>query len=294
MKIAIAGASGLIGSALVPELTGRGHDVLRLVRRSPSAPDECNWDPAAGTLDRGALDGVDAIVNLAGATIGQRWSQSARERILSSRVETTRLLAETAAASSPHPALIVASGIGFYGDRGDDELTEDSDRGTGFLADVCEAWETAAEPARAAGARTVHLRQGIVLSADGGALAKLLTPFKFGAGGRVGSGDQYWAWVSLEDVVAAYAWALEGDASGPVNVVAPQQVTNAEFTKTLGRVLGRPTVIPLPAFAVRTMFGTMGEEMLLGGQRAVPARLQDARFAFAHPDLESGLRAALD
>ncbi len=294
MKIAVAGSSGLIGSALVPALAERGHEVLRLVRRAPAGPDERNWDPAAGALDPAVLDGVEAIVNLAGATIGQRWSQSARERILASRVDTTRLLAEAAASRSPAPALVAASAIGYYGDRGDEELTERSSKGTGFLADVCETWEAAAEPARAAGVRTIHLRQGIVLSAAGGAVERLLTPFKLGVGGRVGSGDQYWAWVSLDDAVAAYVWALEGDGSGPVNVVAPQQVTNAEFTRALGKALRRPTVFPLPGFAVRTMFGTMGEEMLLGGQRAVPATLVEAGFEFVHPDIESGLRAALD
>lgn len=293
MKIAIAGSSGLIGSALRSSLGERGHDVLRLVRRTPAAPNEIHWDPARGVLDADALAGVDAVVNLAGATIGQRWSQKARERILSSRVDTTRLLAEAVASRSPQPALIMASAVGFYGDRGDEELTEESTRGEGFLADVTVAWEEAAQPAISAGARTVQLRQGIVLSAEGGAVAKLLTPFRLGLGGRVGSGDQYWAWISLPDVVATYAWAIEGDASGVINAVAPQAVTNAEFVRALGAVLHRPTWFPLPALAVRAMFGTMGEEMLLGGQRAVPARLADAGFDFSQPDVAAGLRSAL-
>jgi len=293
VKVVVAGSSGLIGSALVPALLGTGHEVVRLVRRGPTAPDERHWDPAAGILDQGSLDGVDAIVNLAGVDIGQRWTKAVRERVLSSRVETTRLLAEAAAARSPRPALVLASAIGFYGDRGDEELTEESARGEGFLADVVEAWEQAAQPARDAGVRTVHLRQGIVLATEGGALERMLTPFRLGLGGRVGSGRQYWAWISLEDVVSTYLWALESDVEGVVNVVAPQAVTSAELTKELGKALHRPTVFPLPASAVRVLFGAMGEETLLGGQRAVPARLLAAGFTFAQPDIESGLRSAL-
>ncbi len=293
VKLVISGSSGLIGSALVPELAGRGHEVVRLVRRAPTAPDELHWDPAAGILQAEALADVDVVVNLAGATIGQRWTQRAREQILSSRVDTTRLLAETAATRSPRPALIVASAVGYYGDRGDEELTEASEHGDGFLADVAVEWERAAQPARDAGARTVHLRQGIVLSRAGGALARLLTPFRLGLGGRVGSGTQYWSWISLVDAVATYVWAIEGDVSGPVNAVAPRPVTNTELVTALGTVLRRPTRVPLPSLAVRAMFGQMGAEMLLGGQRALPARLTEAGFAFSHPDVQSGLRSAL-
>jgi len=293
VKLVISGSSGLIGSALVPELAGRGHEVVRLVRRAPTAPDELHWDPAAGILQAEALADVDVVVNLAGATIGQRWTQRAREQILSSRIDTTRLLAETAATRSPMPALIVASAVGYYGDQGDEELTEASEHGDGFLADVAVEWERAAQPARDAGARTVHLRQGIVLSRAGGALARLLTPFRLGLGGRVGSGTQYWSWISLVDAVATYVWAIEGDVSGPVNAVAPRPVTNTELVTALGTVLRRPTRVPLPSLAVRAMFGQMGAEMLLGGQRALPARLTEAGFAFSHPDVQSGLRSAL-
>jgi uncharacterized protein (TIGR01777 family) len=293
MRVTIAGSSGLIGSSLLPALAGRGHEVVRLVRREPAEADELQWDPAEGVLPATALDGVDAVVNLAGATIGQRWSERARERILSSRVDTTRLLAEAVAARAPHTAFVAASAVGYYGDRGDEELTEASVKGAGFLADVSDAWESAARAAHDAGARTVHLRQGIVLSAEGGALARLLTPFRLGVGGRVGSGAQYWSWISLRDIVAAYVWAIEGDASGAVNAMSPRPVTNAEFTKALGTALRRPTRLPLPAIAVRTMFGAMGEEMLLGGQRALPTRLVGAGFAFAHPEVEAGIRSAL-
>jgi uncharacterized protein len=293
MHVVVAGASGLIGSALVPVLRERGHEVTRLVRRSPEAGDERHWDPAAGILDAASLADADAVVNVAGVNLGQRWSQTTRERILSSRVDTTRLLATTVAGLPGRPALVCASAVGFYGDGGSVELTEESPKGDGFLADVVEAWEAAAQPAREAGVRTVHLRQGIVLSAEGGAIAKMLTPFRLGLGGRVGSGEQYWSWISLSDVVAVYVWALEGDVDGIVNAVAPQQVTSAEFTKALGRVLGRPTVFPLPAFAVRALFGAMGDETLLAGQRALPTRLEQESFTFVHPDVVSGLRSAL-
>ncbi len=293
MKVVVAGSSGLIGSALLPALAGRGHELVRLVRRAPTAPDELHWDPATGLLPSEALTGVEVVVNLAGATIGRRWTRRARERILSSRVDTTRLLAEAVAERSPPPALVVASAVGYYGDRVDEELTEASEQGDGFLADVAGTWERAAQPARDAGVRTVHLRQGIVLSQAGGALAKLLTPFRLGLGGRVGSGTQYWSWISLVDAVATYVWAIEGDVSGPVNAVAPRPVTNAELATALGAVLRRPTRLPLPALAVRAMFGQMGTETLLGGQRAVPARLNEAGFAFSHPDIQSGLRSAL-
>lgn len=294
MKLALSGASGLIGSALAPALRDAGHDLITLVRGEAPGPGEARWDPVAGTIDRPSLDGVEAIVHLAGANIGKRWTRKTRERVLDSRVDGTRLLAETAAALEPRPAVLVcASAVGYYGDRGDEVLTEHSSRGSGFLADVVDAWERAAEPARAAGIRTVHLRQGIVLSRHGGALQKLLTPFKLGLGGRVGSGRQWWSWVGLEDVVGAYLFALDHELEGPVNVSAPGMVTNRELTKALGRALHRPTVLPLPAFAVKALFGQMGEEMLLGGQRTEPAALTAAGFAFRQPEIEAALEQAL-
>ena len=293
MKIAVTGSSGLIGTALTPALTAAGHELVHLVRRDASAPDEANWDIAAQTIDEAALQDVDAIVHLAGENIGQRWSSAVRRRVLGSRVEGTRLIAETAARLPHGPTLLCASAIGFYGSRGDETVDESSDRGTGFLADVVEAWEGAAEPARAAGLRTVHLRQGIVLAKQGGALQRMLLPFKLGGGGRVGSGRQWWSWVSLDDAVAAYLFALEQPLDGPVNVTAPGSVTNTEFVKALGRALHRPTILPLPGFAVRGAFGQMGEEMLLEGQRVAPAKLEAAGFTFGQPDIDSGLAHAL-
>jgi uncharacterized protein (TIGR01777 family) len=294
VKIAISGASGLIGPALMSAFESDGHEVLRLVRREPAGPGEVAWDPAQGDIDAAALQGVDAIVNLSGATIGERWTDARRREILDSRVQATELLARTAAQLDARPSLLVtAGGIGIYGDRGDEILTESSELGSGFLAEVAKAHEAAAEPAREAGVRVLAYRQGIVLSRKGGALQKMLTPFKLGLGGRVGSGRQYWSWVSLEDVVAAYRFALASDLAGGVNLTSPNPVTSAQFTKALGRALGRPTVFPLPAVAVRTLFGEMGEATLLEGQRALPARLLDAGFEFAYPEIDDALRAAL-
>jgi len=293
MRIAITGASGLIGMALTTALTGAGHDLVRLVRRDPAGPEEARWDVGAGTIDEAALQEVQAIVHLAGENVGQRWTAGARNRILDSRVQGTRLIAETAARLPGQPVLLCASAIGYYGVRGDEVLDESAARGTGFLADVVEAWEGAATPAREAGLRTVHLRQGIVLSRHGGALQRMLLPFKLGTGGRIGSGHQWWSWVSLDDVVTAYLFALEHRLEGAVNVAAPGAVRNEQFVKALGRALHRPAILPLPAVAVRMAFGEMGEEMLLGGQRVRPGKLEDAGFAFGQPDVDSGLAHAL-
>ena len=246
--------------------------------------------PPAGTIDEEALADVAAIVNLAGANIDQRWTPEAQRRIRDSRVDGTRLLAETVSRLDPRPVLLLASAVGYYGQRGDEELTEESAAGDGFLADVVREWEAAAEPARAAGARVVHFRQGIVLAKDGGALKRMLLPFRLGVGGRVGSGSQWWSWISLDDVVAAYLHALEHPLEGVYNLAAPGVVRNRDFVDALGRALHRPTVFPLPGFAVRLAFGEMGEEMLLGGQRALPARLPDAGFPFAYPEIGGALR----
>lgn len=279
----------------MPALRAAGHEVSTLVRREVRAPDEIVWDPAAGALDPAALTGTDALVNLSGANIGRRWTDARKREILDSRVESTSLLARTAASLDPRPsALVSAGGVGVYGDREDEILTEDSELGSGFLADVGRAWETAAEPARGAGIRVVSFRQGIVLSADGGALERMLTPFKLGLGGRVGSGKQWWSWVAMADLVSAYRFVLEGDLAGPVDLVSPNPVTSAGFTKALGRALGRPTIFPLPTLAVKTIFGEMGEATLLQGQRALPARLLGAGFTFAEPDVEPALRRALE
>ncbi|HET9241869.1 MAG TPA: TIGR01777 family oxidoreductase [Gaiella sp.] len=293
MRIAVTGASGLIGSALAPRLREKGHEVVRLVRRQARAPDEVQWDPDGGTLDDAALGSVDAIVHLAGETIGRRWSTERRRRIRESRLRGTRLVAEAVAARDPRPVLLCASAVGYYGQRGDERLTEASPAGDGFLAEVVAAWESAADPAREAGARVVHLRQAPVLARQGGMLEPMLLPFKLGLGGRVGRGDQWWSWVTLDDVVAAYLFALERPLAGAFNLVAPGVVRNREFVDTLGEVLHRPTVFPLPGTAVKLVWGEMGAEMLLGGQRAVPERLLGEGFTFAYPELRPALEHVL-
>lgn len=293
MRVAVTGASGLIGSALGPVLERAGHEVVALVRGEEPRAGEARWDPAAGTIDVAALEGIGAIIHLAGENIGQRWTETSRKRILDSRVEGTRLVAETAAALDPQPVLLAASAIGFYGQQGDQELTEASPRGEGFLGDVVSAWEAAAEPARGAGVRVVHLRQGLVLSKDGGALGRMLLPFRMGVGGRIGSGRQWWSWVAIDDVAAAYLFALAHPLDGVYNLAAPGVVRNADFVDALGNVLGRPTIFPLPGAAVRLAFGEMGEEMLLGGQRVRSERLQSAGFEFAYPELAGALEHVL-
>jgi uncharacterized protein (TIGR01777 family) len=294
VKVLITGASGLIGSALGARLAAAGHDVVRLTRSAPRGPREFRWDPAAGEIDAAALDGVDAIVHLAGETVAGRWTQAKKRRIRDSRVLGTRLLAETAAASDPRPrAFVSASAIGYYGDRGDDPVTEESPIGQGFLAEVVRDWEAAAEPAREAGIRVVNLRFGIVQSAAGGALRAQLPLFRLGLGGRVGSGRQYVSWVAIDDVARAIEHALSSDRlSGPVNVTAPEPVTNADYASTLGRVLRRPALLPAPAPAVRLVLGEFAGE-LLGGQRVVADRLLQSGFEFQHPELEGALRHVL-
>lgn len=295
MRVAVAGSSGLIGSALVPVLRQAGHDVVRLVRRPPAAPDEVPWDPDGGSLDAQALGHVDAFVNLAGASLDARWTPEHKREILNSRVLTTRLLAQTAAAAEHRPALVCASAMGIYGpDRGDEELTEQSSHGAGFLAEVVEAWEAAADPAREAGVRVVHLRTGLVMTRRAGTLQRMLLPFRLGVGGRLGSGRQWWSWILLDDVVAAYRHALESELAGPVNVTAPSPVRNAEFVDTLGRILHRPTLLPTPTPALWVLFGReLTREMILSGLRVLPARLEASGFAWSEPELDPALRRAL-
>ncbi len=288
MQVVMTGASGLIGSALRPALTAAGHDVVSLVRREPRSPDEVRWDPAAGWLDVDALAGTGAIVHLAAENLGQRWTEETRRDVLDSRVQGTRLVAEAVARLDPRPVLLAASAVGYYGQRGDQVLTERSSAGEGFMSEVVRAWESAAEPARTAGARVVHFRQGMVLAKEGGALARMLLPFKLGVGGRVGSGTQWWSWVTRDDIVAAYLYALDKPLDGVYNLAAPA-VTNAEFVRALGEAIRRPTVIPVPGFAIKLLWGEMGEEVLLGGQRVVPERLPDAGFTFAYPDVRGAL-----
>jgi uncharacterized protein (TIGR01777 family) len=296
MEIAVSGASGLIGSALVSSLTAAGHRVARLVRTQPMAGSgDIYWDPAKSYVDTTQLNGKAAVVHLAGETISQRWTPEAKRRIYSSRLRGTQLISEAIRQlAEPPQVLVSASAIGYYGDRGETVLCEDSGSGKGFLAEVCRDWEAATEPASRAGIRVVHLRTGIVLSSRGGALAKMLLPFRMGAGGVIGSGRQYMSWIALDELIAAIHHVIEMPSiQGPVNAVAPRPVTNREFTQTLGKVLSRPTLAPLPAFAVRLIFGQMGEELLLASQRVEPARLKASSFSFRFPALEVALRHVL-
>lgn len=296
LQIAVTGATGTIGSALVGRLRSRGHAVRRLVR-STAKPEtgDVAWNPASGLLAPTALDGCDAIVNLAGEPIAQRWTPERKRAIRDSRVQGTTLLARAIAGMPAKPRVVLSgSAIGFYGDRGDELLDERSTAGTDYLAAVTREWEGAAERMCASGCRVVTMRTGIVLTPQGGALAKLLPPFQLGLGGPIGGGHQWMSWISLDDHVRAMEHALFADTlSGPVNFVAPNPVTNAEFAETLGRVLHRPALIPLPAFALKLMFGEMGEATILSGQRVVPDKLGSAAFEFRHPTLESALKAML-
>ena len=297
MRTAVSGSHGFIGSALVPALQAAGHDVVRLVRSAGAGPGEISWDPESGHLDRAALAGVDAAVHLAGAGIGdRRWTAAYQRRIMDSRVKGTDLLARTLAEVEPRPAVLVSgSAIGYYGERGDEELTEESGPGQGFLAEVVRAWEAAAAPAADAGIRVVHLRSGIVLAADGGVLAKQLPLFKRGLGGRLGSGRQWTSWIARHDEVAAIRHALTHDElAGPVNATAPHPVTNAEFTGALARVVGKAARLPVPKLALAAALGPeMARETALVSQRVLPAKLQASGFAFAHPLIEEALAAAL-
>ena len=297
LTIAISGSTGMIGSALVQLLRTRGHEVRRLVR-GPAATGtrDIQWDPARGTLDRKALEGVDAVVNLSGEPIDHRWTSAQKVKIRDSRVGSTSLLAKTIASLERKPRVFVStSAIGIYGDRGDEWLDESSSSGTDFLARTAREWEAAADAARAAGVRVVHPRFGVVLSPDGGALAKLLGPFKLGAGGRIGTGRQWLSWIDLDDVTAAILFLIDDpDVSGPVNVVAPNPETNEQFGKVLGRVMGRPSVATVPAFAVKLMFGAeMAEATVLASQRVRPKALDENGFRFRFPHLEGSLKHQL-
>ena len=293
--VALSGSHGLVGCELVPLLTTRGYRVVRLVRR-PAADGEVHWSPELDRFDASALEGVDSVVHLAGENIAAgRWSTRRKERIRRSRVEGTRVLCEgLARLKNPPRTVVAASAIGFYGNRGDAWVDEQSACGEGFLSDVVRQWEAATRPASEAGIRVVLMRLGVVLSPRGGALARLLLPFRYGMGGRIGPGDQYWSWVAIDDVGGAVFHALTApELSGPVNVVAPQPVTNREFARILGRVLGRPALVPFPAVAARALLGEMADALLLSSTRVRPTRLVDAGFHFRHADLESALRHLL-
>ena len=291
MNVLISGATGLIGSALIPELEAGAHRVTRLTR-SPRSDGAVGWNPDTGEIDASQLEGHDAVVHLAGESIAEgRWTPRKKARILDSRRRGTRLLAKTLAERPTPPKVMVsASAVGYYGDRGNELLREDSRPGSDFLAEVCQAWEAAADPARQAGIRVVHPRFGIVLSPKGGALGRTLPIFKLGGGGRIGSGRQWWSWVALDDVVGAILHALTNDSvEGPVNVGSPNPLTNSEYTRVLGKVLNRPTNFPFPAPAARLALGEVADALLLASQRMQPARLKETGYEFRYPELEGAL-----
>lgn len=295
-RVAVTGATGLVGSELCPLLSSGGSQVLPLVRRPPQRTGDVFWDPDRGEIDAGALEGLDAVIHLAGESVaGGRWTKARRARILRSRIDGTRVLCEALLRlRRPPRVLVCASAVGFYGSRGDELLTEESVPGKGFLPDVALAWEAAATQARRGGIRVVHLRIGIVLTPRGGMLGRLLPLFALGLGGRAGSGRQWISWISLDDLLGVIQRvAFDDTFAGAVNATAPRPVTNAEFARTLGRVLRRPAILPAPAFAIRAALGAMGQHLMLEGNRVLPARLQERGFAFAHSELEGALQHML-
>ena len=293
MLVVLAGGSGLIGTALAEALRADGHRVRRLVRGSASGPDTAGWEPAAGRLDPAALADADAVVCLSGAGVGdRRWTDAYKAQLRSSRLDTVGTIARTMAEVGGPAVLVAASAVGYYGDTGERTVDEDGPPGDTFLARLCVDWEAAAEPARAAGLRVAHLRTGLVLTRDGGLLSRLRLIVKAGLGGRLASGRQYWPWISLEDELRAIRHVLDGELAGPVNLTGPLPVTNAEFTRTLGRVLHRPTPFVVPSFAARIVLGEFATEVLIG-QRALPRKLTESGFTFADRDLEACLRREL-
>ena len=297
MKILVTGSSGLIGSALIPVLNARGHQVVRLVRRKVNSEEGvATWDPEAGKLDPSAIEGASAVVNLAGENIGAaRWTPELKARLRESRVRATKLLSETLAQSANPPEVLVsASAVGYYGSRGEEVLSEDKPPGTGFLPEVCVAWEAATDPARQRGIRVVNLRIGMVLSGKGGALQPMVSAFKMGAGGKLGDGGQFMSWIAIDDLTHVIPHVISNNAfNGPVNAVAPNPARNREFTETLGKVLGRPTIFSMPAAAVRLVFGEMADALLLASARVEPVRLLAGGFTFQYPELEGALRHVL-
>jgi uncharacterized protein (TIGR01777 family) len=292
MKILIGGSHGLVGTALIKSLEAEGHEIFRLVRRAPNSKTEVEWSPDRYSIALARIEGFEAVVNLAGESIAEgRWTDDKKRRIRESRVKGTKLLGDALAnLTKPPQTFICASAIGYYGNRGDELLTEASAPGDDFLADVCVEWEKATALATEKGIRVVNARFGVILDGNGGALKKMLPPFRLGVGGKVGSGKQWMSWIALDDVIGGLKLALTNDSlRGPVNFVAPNPVTNAEFTKTLGSVLSRPTLLPIPAFGVRLAFGEMGEALLLGGQRVAPEGLKAAGYEFKYASLDPAL-----
>jgi uncharacterized protein (TIGR01777 family) len=287
VRIAVTGSSGLIGTALVTALHTAGHDVVRLVRRPAREADEVRWDPAAGTVDQDGLAGVEAAVNLAGAGVGdRRWTEGHKQAVLTSRVDSTRTLVKALAALDPVPRVLVSgSAVGYYGDRGDEPLTEDSAPGDSFLSGVTRAWEASAEEATDAGIRVAAVRTGLVLTPDGGALGPLLLLARFGLAGPLGNGRQWWPWITLEDVVRGLIHLIDHDLAGPVNLCAPQPARNGDVIRALGRALHRPAVLPAPAFALRLVLGEFAGE-ILASQRVLPARLLESGFTFHHQTVD--------
>jgi len=298
VDVAVTGSHGFIGSALLPELAREGHRPVRIVRGRTAGDDELGWDPEAGTIDAAGLEGIGGVVHLVGAGIGdKRWTDARKRLILESRTKGTGLLAQTLAGlTRPPPALVSASAIGYYGNRGDEPLDEQSAPSNDFVAGVCVQWEAATAPAADAGIRVARVRSGIVLGREGGVLPRMLLPFRLGLGGRIASGRQYMSWISIDDEVRAILHALTQDGvAGPVNLTGPAPVTNDEFTKILGRVVRRPTMIPTPLSPLRARYGSeLVQHLLVDGQRVLPKRLQATGYTFEHPTLEEALRAALD
>lgn len=292
-KILVSGSSGPIGAALLPSLIAHDWKVTRLVRGTASGPDEIAWDPLQ-PLRPQTVSGFEGVVHLAGESIVGRWTEEKKRRIRESRVQGTRHLSEALAEAPLRPqVLITASAIGFYGDRGDETLREDSPAGSGFLPEVCREWEGAAQPAEEAGIRTAQVRFGLVLTPEGGALGKMLTPFRLGVGGNMGNGRQWWSWIHVHDLVSAIQRVLDTNLAGAVNAVAPVPVRNSEFTRTLASVLSRPAIFPMPAFAVRLAFGQMGDELLLASQKVEPAKLLAGGFPFRYAELKEALKDLL-
>ena len=297
MKILIGGSHGLVGTALIKSLEAQGHEIFRLVRHAPTSKTEVEWSPDRYSIALARIEGFDAVVNLAGESIAEgRWTDEKKRRIRESRVKGTKLLGDALAnLTVPPKTFVCASAIGYYGNRGDELLTETSGPGDDFLAKVCAEWEEATALATEKGVRVVNARFGVILDINGGALKKMLPPFRMGVGGRIGSGKQWMSWIALDDVIGGIKFALANESvRGPVNLVSPNPVTNAEFTKTLGKVLSRPTIFPIPGFAIKLMFGEMGEALLLGGQRVAPVRLVGGGFEFRYPQLQAALGHILE